>query len=121
MATAPVFESKARNAEKIRNVSAIISVDDVLATLLWYQDKLGPAGRVRVGRAGRPRLDHRRRLDVPLLASDPDRAPHGYMTFYVNERRRALRRHQVAGRRGRATAGDDGVGDARVHDQRLQR
>ena len=41
MATAPVFDSKARNAEKIRNVSAIISVDDVLSTLLWYQDKLG--------------------------------------------------------------------------------
>ena len=49
MATAPVFDSKARNAEKIRNVSAIISVDDVLSTLLWYQDKLGMQVEIRVG------------------------------------------------------------------------
>ena len=41
MATAPVFESKTRNADKIRSASSIIFVDDVIATLLWYQDKLG--------------------------------------------------------------------------------
>jgi len=41
MATAPVFESRARNAERVRSASSIIFVDDVLATLLWYQDKLG--------------------------------------------------------------------------------
>jgi uncharacterized glyoxalase superfamily protein PhnB len=39
--SAPVFESKARNADKIRNAAAIIYVDDVLSSLLWYQDKLG--------------------------------------------------------------------------------
>ncbi|MET1002681.1 MAG: VOC family protein [Acidimicrobiia bacterium] len=41
MTTAPVFESQARNADKVRNASSIISVPDVLETLLWYQDKLG--------------------------------------------------------------------------------
>jgi uncharacterized glyoxalase superfamily protein PhnB len=41
MATVPVFESKARNAERVRSASSIIFVNDVLATLLWYQDKLG--------------------------------------------------------------------------------
>ena len=41
MATAPVFETQARNGDKIRNASAIINCTDVLATLLWYQDKLG--------------------------------------------------------------------------------
>jgi uncharacterized glyoxalase superfamily protein PhnB len=41
MTTTPVFESKARNADKIRGASSIINVDDVQATLLWYQDKLG--------------------------------------------------------------------------------
>jgi uncharacterized glyoxalase superfamily protein PhnB len=41
MTTAPVFETKARNADKVRTASSIINVDDVLATLLWYQDKLG--------------------------------------------------------------------------------
>jgi uncharacterized glyoxalase superfamily protein PhnB len=41
MATAPVFESTARNADRIRTASSIINVEDVLATLLWYQGKLG--------------------------------------------------------------------------------
>ena len=39
--TTPKFESEGRNARYIRNASAIINVDDVEKTLLWYQDQLG--------------------------------------------------------------------------------
>lgn len=35
------FLSEGRNAKFIRNASAIINVDDVEKTLLWYQDQLG--------------------------------------------------------------------------------
>jgi uncharacterized glyoxalase superfamily protein PhnB len=41
MSTAPVFATNARNGARIRSYSSIIFVDDVLATLLWYQDVLG--------------------------------------------------------------------------------
>jgi hypothetical protein len=34
MATAPLFESKARNSDRIRTASSIIFVNDVLSTLL---------------------------------------------------------------------------------------
>ena len=74
MTTAPVFESTARNADKIRNASSIISVDDVLATLLWYQDKLGLQVEFAWGDPGRARLDRRREHVVPLLPLRPDRA-----------------------------------------------
>jgi len=74
MATAPVFEANARNADKIRNASSIINVEDVLATLLWDQDMpglqgefgwgnpvgpgsgcAGPRARRRYGRPRRPK------------------------------------------------------------------
>ena len=85
MATAPVFDSKARNAEKIRNVSAIISVDDVLSTLLWYQDKLGMQvefawgdpvvhGSVIAGDA-----------TFHFSRSDPTKPRTGYLTLYVTD------------------------------------
>jgi uncharacterized glyoxalase superfamily protein PhnB len=38
---APKFASEGRNAHFIRNASAIINVEDVEKTLLWYQDQLG--------------------------------------------------------------------------------
>ena len=121
MATAPVFDSKARNAEKIRNVSAIISVDDVLSTLLWYQDKLG----MQVEFAWGDPVVHGSVIagdsTFHFSRSDPTKPRTGYLTLYVIDVDELVRRHQVAGRRRRATARDDGVGDARVHDQRLQR
>ena len=37
----PKFDATGRNAHYIRNASAIINVEDVGATLRWYQDQLG--------------------------------------------------------------------------------
>ena len=83
MATAPVFDSKARNAEKIRNVSAIISVDDVLSTLLWYQDKLG----MQVEFAWGDPVVHGSVIagdsTFHFSRSDPTKPRTGYLTLYV--------------------------------------
>ena len=85
MATAPVFDSKARNAEKIRNVSAIISVDDVLSTLLWYQDKLG----MQVEFAWGDPVVHGSVIagdsTFHFSRSDPTKPRTGYLTLYVTD------------------------------------
>jgi uncharacterized glyoxalase superfamily protein PhnB len=85
MATAPAFESKTRNAEKVRSASSINFVDDVLTTLLWYQDKLGlqvefawgdPVvhGSIVAGNA-----------TFHFSRADPTKPHTSYMTLYVNE------------------------------------
>ena len=121
MATAPVFETQARNGDKIRNASAIINCTDVLATLLWYQDKLG----LQVEFAWGEPVIHGSIIagdtTFHFSRSDPTSPRTCYMTIYVNELDDLFDDIVGAGRRGRAAAGDDGVGDARVHDQRLQR
>ena len=85
MTTAPVFDSKARNAEKIRNVSAIISVDDVLSTLLWYQDKLG----MQVEFAWGDPVVHGSVIagdsTFHFSRSDPTKPRTGYLTLYVTD------------------------------------
>ena len=85
MATAPVFDSKARNAKKIRNVSAIISVDDVLSTLLWYQDKLG----MQVEFAWGDPVVHGSVIagdsTFHFSRSDPTKPRTGYLTLYVTD------------------------------------
>ena len=85
MATAPVFDSKARNAEKIRNVSAIISVDDVLSTLLWYQDRLG----MQVEFAWGDPVVHGSVIagdsTFHFSRSDPTKPRTGYLTLYVTD------------------------------------
>jgi uncharacterized glyoxalase superfamily protein PhnB len=85
MATAPVFASKARNADKIRSASSIINVADVLTTLLWYQDKLGLQVEFAWGEpvihgsiiAGNSTFHFSR--------SEPTEPRTSYMTLYVNE------------------------------------
>jgi uncharacterized glyoxalase superfamily protein PhnB len=85
MATAPVFDAKARNAQKIRNVSAIISVDDVLSTLLWYQDKLG----MQVEFAWGDPVVHGSVIaggsTFHFSRSDPTTPRTSYLTLYVTE------------------------------------
>ncbi len=85
MTTAPVFDSKARNAEKIRNVSAIISVDDVLSTLLWYQDKLG----MQVEFAWGDPVVHGSVIagdsTFHFSRSDPTKPRTSYLTLYVTD------------------------------------
>ena len=84
--TAPVFASKARNAEKVRNASAIIDVEDVLATLLWYQDNLGLQVEFAWGDpvvhgsvlAGATSFHFSRVADVPERQT-------AYMTLYVSD------------------------------------
>ena len=121
MATAPVFASKARNADKIRNASSIINVDDVLATLLWYQDKLG----LQVEFAWGDPVVHGSIIagstTFHFSRSDPTAPRTSYMTLYVSELDDLYDDIVGPGGRGGAAARDDGVGHARVHDQRLQR
>jgi uncharacterized glyoxalase superfamily protein PhnB len=85
MATAPVFESHARNAGRIRNASAIIFVEDVLATLLWYQDKLG----LQVEFAWGDPVVHGSIIagstTFHFSRSEPTRPRTGYVTIYVND------------------------------------
>ena len=84
MATTPVFASKARNADKIRTASSIISVDDVLATLLWYQDKLG----LQVEFAWGDPVVHGSIMagntSFHFSRSDPTSPTTSYMTLYVD-------------------------------------
>ena len=84
MTTTPVFASHTRNADKIRGASSIISVDDVLATLLWYQDKLG----LQVEFAWGDPVLHGSILAgntaFHFSRSDPTTPPTSYMTLYVD-------------------------------------
>jgi uncharacterized glyoxalase superfamily protein PhnB len=85
MGAAPVFESKTRNADKVRSASSINFVDDVLATLLWYQDKLG----LQVEFAWGDPVVHGSIVagnsTFHFSRADPT-APHtSYMTLYVNQ------------------------------------
>jgi uncharacterized glyoxalase superfamily protein PhnB len=85
MATAPVFASKARNADKIRSASSIINVADVLTTLLWYQDKLG----LQVEFAWGDPVIHGSIIagnsTFHFSRSEPTEPRTSYMTLYVNE------------------------------------
>ena len=85
MATAPVFESQARNAARIRNASSIISVPDVLETLLWYQDKLG----LQVEFAWGDPVIHGSVLagetSFHFSRSDPTAPTTSYMTLFVSD------------------------------------
>ena len=85
MGTAAVFESKTRNADKVRSASSIIFVNDVLATLLWYQEKLGLQVEFAWGdpvvhgsiTAGNSTFHFSR--------ADPTEPHTSYLTLYVNE------------------------------------
>jgi uncharacterized glyoxalase superfamily protein PhnB len=85
MATAPVFESQARNATRIRNASAIINVADVLGTLLWYQDKLG----LQVEFAWGDPVVHGSIIagdtTFHFSRSEPTEPTTSYMTLYVSD------------------------------------
>ena len=80
-----VFESKARNAEKVRGASSIINVADVLATLVWYQDKLG----LQVEFAwGEPVVHGSISAGVTSFhfsRADPTTPATSYMTLYVSQ------------------------------------
>jgi uncharacterized glyoxalase superfamily protein PhnB len=84
MTTAPVFASKSRNADKVRGASSIIFVDDVLATLLWYQDKLG----LQVEFAWGDPVVHGSiaagSTSFHFSRSDPTAPATSYMTLYVS-------------------------------------
>jgi uncharacterized glyoxalase superfamily protein PhnB len=79
-----VFASQARNAGHIRGASSIISVDDVLATLLWYQDVLG----LQVEFAWGDPVVHGSicagNTAFHFSRSDPTSPPTSYMTLYVS-------------------------------------
>jgi uncharacterized glyoxalase superfamily protein PhnB len=81
----PTFLAKARNAERIRNASSIISVPDVQATLLWYQDRLG----LQVEFAWGDPVVHGSVLagatSFHFSRSDPTDPPTSYMTLYVSD------------------------------------
>ena len=85
MATAPVFAANARNAGRIRNASSIINVPDVLATLLWYQDKLG----LQVEFAFGDPVIHGSVIagdtTFHFSRSEPTEPHSSYMTLYVHE------------------------------------
>ena len=85
MTSTPVFASKARNADRIRNASSIINVPDVLETLLWYQDKLG----LQVEFAWGDPVVHGSIIagdsTFHFSRSDPTEPRTSYMTIYVNE------------------------------------
>ena len=85
MTTTPMFGSKTRNADKVRGASSIIFVNDVLATLLWYQDKLG----LQVEFAWGEPVIHGSIIagdtTFHFSRSDPTTPRTSYMTIYVNE------------------------------------
>jgi uncharacterized glyoxalase superfamily protein PhnB len=85
MSTAPVFETKARNGDKIRTASSIIFVEDVLATLLWYQDTLG----LQVEFAWGDPVVHGSIIagasTFHFSRADPTEPRSSYLTLYVNE------------------------------------
>ena len=85
MATAPVFETKARNGDKIRNASAIINCTDVLATLLWYQDKLGLQVEFAWGEPVLHGSIIAGDTTFHFSCSEPTTPRTSYMTIYVNE------------------------------------
>ena len=85
MATAPVFASKARNAGRIRNAIEHHQRARRPRHAALVPGQARPAGRVRLGRPRGPRVDHRRRHDIPLLPQRADRTALVYMTLYVNE------------------------------------
>lgn len=79
------FSSDARNAHRIRTASAIINVEDVGATLLWYQDKLG----LQVEFAWGDPVVHggiiAGNCSFHFSQSEPTGPTTAYMTLYVNE------------------------------------
>ena len=85
MATAPVFASKARNADKIRNASSIINVADVLTTLLWYQDKLGLQVEFAWGEPVMHGSIIAGETTFHFSRSEPTAPRTSYMTLYVSE------------------------------------
>ena len=85
MATAPVFASKARKADKIRNASSIINVADVLTTLLWYQDKLGLQVEFAWGEPVMHGSIIAGETTFHFSRSEPTEPRTAYMTLYVSD------------------------------------
>ena len=79
------FTSTARNAHRIRTASAIINVEDVEKTLLWYQDQLG----LQVEFAWGDPVVHggiiAGNCTFHLSRNEPTGPTTAYMTLYVNE------------------------------------
>ncbi len=79
------FAATARNAHHVSNAAAIINVEDVEATLRWYQDQLGLQvefawgepivhGSVRAGATS-----------FHFSAGEPSAPTTAYMTLYVSD------------------------------------
>jgi uncharacterized glyoxalase superfamily protein PhnB len=83
--SAPTFLAKARNADRVRNASAIYSVPDVGATLLWYQDMLG----LQIEFAWGDPIVHGSVLAgataFHFSRSDPTEPATSYVTLYVSD------------------------------------
>ena len=81
----PKFVSDARNADRIRTAAAIINVEDVEATLLWYQEKLG----LQVEFAWGDPVVHggviAGNTSFHFSKGEPTGPPTAYMTLYVND------------------------------------
>ncbi len=79
------FNSEGRNARYIRNAAAIINVDDVEKTLLWYQDYLG----LQVEFAWGDPVMHGGILagttSFHFSSGEPSKPVTAYMTLYVND------------------------------------
>jgi len=79
----PIFESRARNADRIRSASAIINVPDVQSTLLWYQDKLGLQVEFAWGEPVVHGSICAGTTTFHFSAGEPTSPPTAYMTLYV--------------------------------------